>query len=238
MSRQARGEDFTWRSEPPPSIRKQADGRGERKLKENEELRVKVRGRRLPGVLLAGREGNTMLTCIITLSMLVVILGMIVYSVSLRLANEASVRLEDGLAASCMAGLNIDLEQFRDSYASEYTYLVVGDVQESYHTFRDTLRANIDEERNDLISNVTITTYVVYNVVWDRERNHFFTETFVFDDNGCVEEYYDENEFVFSPNGIRIERTSVYGEVAFDLKLFGTYHARCNRRLLTQADRK
>ena len=61
-------------------------------------------------------SGNIMITCVMSLMLVCIAFFIIEYSVSLRMANEAAVSAEDGLAASCMAGLSRDMEKLTDTY--------------------------------------------------------------------------------------------------------------------------
>ena len=84
------------------------------------------------------------------------------------MANEAAVSAEDGLAASCMAGLSIDMEKFTDTYITGKTDVLVKDANHSYSVFNETLRANLNTDNNGLLHNVRIKQYIVYNIYWDR----------------------------------------------------------------------
>jgi len=157
------------------------------------------------------------------------------------MANEAAVQTEDGLTASCLAGLSIDLQRFTDTYITGKADVVVGNAGESYSLFKDTLSVNLNTDSNKLVHNVKVKQYIVYNIYWDRTidgNNEKNMDIYFFDGSGPVNEIHMPYDDIYSPNGIKVEQTSVYADILFDIDTFAGRKVNCHKQLLTQAYKK
>lgn len=182
-----------------------------------------------------------MVNSIMSITLICIVFCIVQYSVSLREANEASIQVEDGLAASCLAGLSIDLQKFTDTYVTGKTDVIVKDAMQSYCLFKDTLKTNLNTSTNMLIQNVSVKQYIVYNIFWNRTDtgvNEKNIDIYFFDNNGIVKEVHKPYEDVYSPNGIKVTQTSVYADIGFDLTVYAGRKINCHRQLLTQAYKK
>lgn len=186
-------------------------------------------------------KGNIMINSVTSLTLVFILFCVIHYSVSMRLANEASVQLEDGLTASCMAGLNIDLQRFSDTIITGKTDVVVKDATLSYNIFKETLSENIASGDRAIIHDIEVKQYIVYNVYWDRTDvtgDNKIVDIYYFDKNGLINEVHKPYEAIYSPNGIKVTKTSVYADINFVLDIYTGEAVDCHKQLLTQAYKK
>lgn len=119
--------------------------------------------------------------------------------------------------------------------------MVVESPYESYSLFKDTLKLNLNIDSNDMINNLYVRKYIIYNISYDRNQesdDNKNIDIYEFDENGIVNEIHKKDKFVYAPNGIKIVNTSVFADVYFNLKIWGDTYADCHKQFLTQADKR
>lgn len=186
-------------------------------------------------------SGNIMLTCVTSLMMVCILFCIMIYCIRLRISNEVFVDVEDSVTASCMAGLSIDIKKFHDTFITGKADVVVESPYESYSLFKDTLKLNLNIDSNDMINNLYVRKYIIYNISYDRNQesdDNRNIDIYEFDENGIVNEIHKKDKFVYAPNGIKIVNTSVFADVYFNLKIWGDTYADCHKQFLTQADKR
>jgi len=152
---------------------------------------------------------------------------------SVRMANEAAIRIENSMSAACLAGLSVDLEKYASTYLDGHAEVVVTDEKESYEIFKNILYENL-HEAGGFISNIVVKKYIVYNYIQSENK----IEMFLFDD-GCLKKTERKNVGqVFAPNGIEVTKTSIFADVSYDIKVFGNLYFNCHRQLITSAEKK
>ena len=124
--------------------------------------------------------------------------------------------MEDALAASNLASAVIDIQEYGISHT-----LQIADPLAAYELYEEALKENLSLNANWECSNralisgpVTVEEYIVYNV-----KNDLVTIYHV-EGNGRIREEAGISGRVYSPNGILIESTSVYSEIAFPVEGF------------------
>lgn len=177
-------------------------------------------------------SGNIMISCVVSLMSICIVLCIIVSMMSMRIANEAAMRMENAMSASGIAGLSVDLEKYASSFLNGDALVVVSDAETSYELYKKTFNINISDTEG-FINNINIKKYIVYNY-FNAENK---TDIYYFNQNGCVKKETKYGD-VFAPNGIKVKKTSVFAEVEFDLELFGKMKFLCHKQLLTSADKK
>lgn len=122
--------------------------------------------------------------------------------------------MEDALAASNLASAVIDLEEYGRSHT-----IRISDPVLAYNRYCQALRGNLNldetwqcRNRDIIAGPVQVVRYIVYNV--SEEIIHIMEVT----DSGSVCESIGNRGAVRAPNGIPIEHTSVYSEIACTVK--------------------
>lgn len=126
--------------------------------------------------------------------------------------------LEDALALSNLASALIDIEEYGISHS-----LVIPDPNQAYERYREAVKGNLN--LNDswecpvvgMISGpVSIVDYRVYNVSGnDVLVTHF-------DEDGLMTSWQETLGSAVAPNGVAVESTGVYSEIAYQVEgLFG-----------------
>ena len=125
--------------------------------------------------------------------------------------RAASLYLEDALAASNLASAVVDIEEYGIS-----NQIVIKDLNAAYQRYQRAVRENLNlneawegAEGGVVQGRVRIVNYTVYNVCGDEVVIGSFDETGV--KNGSVGILGE----VTAPNGVKVESTSVYSEIAF-----------------------
>lgn len=132
--------------------------------------------------------------------------------------RTASLYLEDALAASNLASAVIDVREYGISHK-----ILIDDPQRAYERYRWAVQGNLnldvswEGQAGGLVQGpVSIVCYMVYNV----EAGG--VTVYHFDGEGRMTQWREAPGSVVSPNGIAVENTSVYSEIAFDIKnMFG-----------------
>lgn len=124
--------------------------------------------------------------------------------------------MEDALAASNLASAIIDVEEYGISHN-----IVIKDPLEAYEIYRYALKNNLNlddswqSNNKKLISGrVDISEYIVYNCVGE--------QVFVYEVGGRADtaEWSAAKGSVWAPNGVRVENTSIYSEIAYPVEGF------------------
>lgn len=174
-----------------------------------------------------------MINCLVSLMSITIVLSIVVCMMSVRIANEAAIRVENSMSAACLAGLSVDLMKYAETYLEGNAEVVVMDENESYEIFNNILYENLYES-GSFIDNIVVKEYIIYNYV--RAENKI--DIYYFDNNCLRKIESKEIGQVFAPNGIQILKTSVFADVSFDLRVFGNLHFNCHRQLLSSAEKK
>ncbi len=149
-------------------------------------------------------------------------------SLQTELFRSSSRYLEDALALSNLASAVADVREYGASHR-----LRIQDPGQAYRTYREAVKGNLNLDGNwecparELISGpVRIRQYIVYNVSGnDVEVSHF-------DENGLMTTWQGELGALTAPNGVPVEATGVYSEIAYQLKgLFGVTVEACKGKL-------
>lgn len=124
--------------------------------------------------------------------------------------------VEDALAASNLASAVIDLEEYGLSHQ-----IIIAEPEEAFHRYQTALKGNLNLGENwecrspSMIAGVVeIRKYIIYNV---REK-----DVDIYTYNGESGSWIWEKERlgeVYSPDGIRIESTSIYSEIEFPVEI-------------------
>ena len=132
--------------------------------------------------------------------------------------RSSSRYLEDALALSNLASALIDVEEYGISHK-----LVIPDPQQAYERYKEAVKGNLN--LNDswecpavgMISGpVSIVEYRVYNV---NGNDVLVTQ---FDENGLISSWQETLGNAVAPNGVAVESTGVYSEIAYQVEgLFG-----------------
>lgn len=132
--------------------------------------------------------------------------------------RAASLYLEDALAASNLASAVIDVREYGISHK-----ILIDDPQKAYERYRWAVQGNLnldaswEGQAGGLVQGpVSIVRYMVYNV----EAGG--VTVYHFDEEGRMTQWREAPGCAVSPNGIAVENTSVYSEIAFEIQnLFG-----------------
>lgn len=132
--------------------------------------------------------------------------------------RSSSHYLEDALALSNLASALIDVEEYGISHK-----LVIPDPQQAYERYKEAVKGNLN--LNDswecpavgMISGpVSIVEYRVYNVSGNDVQVTYF------DENGLISSWQETLGNAVAPNGVAVESTGVYSEIAYQVEgLFG-----------------
>lgn len=124
--------------------------------------------------------------------------------------------MEDALAASALASAVIDVEEYGIT-----NNIIIEDYEEAYARFARAVKGNLNlddsgEGKTGGVVNgkVSIVKYIIYNVSGQTVRVECR------DENGAISVQMGNLGELTAPNGVRIESTSVYGEVAFFVESF------------------
>ncbi|MCH5337292.1 MAG: hypothetical protein J1E03_00790 [Acetatifactor sp.] len=130
--------------------------------------------------------------------------------------QSSSDYLEDALALSNLASAVIDVEEYGLSHQ-----LVISDPYRAYGLYREAVRGNLNLDENwqcpadRLISGpVRIVNYTVYSV----SGNDVTVSSF--DESGRMNQWTEAMGSAVAPNGILIESTGVYSEIAYQVEGF------------------
>lgn len=132
--------------------------------------------------------------------------------------RAVSLYLEDALAASNLASAVIDLEEYGISHR-----ILVENPEAAYGRYQSALRGNLNldemwtgREGGLIQGTVKIADYRIYNVGGDE------VTVYRYDENGVMTIWQEGIGSAVAPNGVPVESTSVYSELAFTVKgLFG-----------------
>ena len=137
-------------------------------------------------------------------------------TLQIDLYQSSSDYLEDALALSNLASAVIDVEEYGLSHR-----LVIPDPYQAYGRYREAVKGNLNLDENwqcpanRLISGpVRIVNYTVYSV----SGNDVMVSSF--DENGRMVQWTDVLGSTVAPNGIPIESTGVYSEIAYQVEGF------------------
>lgn len=132
--------------------------------------------------------------------------------------RSSSRYLEDALALSNLASALIDIEEYGISHK-----LVIPDPEQAYERYKEAVKGNLN--LNDswecpavgMISGpVSIVEYRVYNVSGNDVQVTYF------DENGLISSWQETLGSAVAPNGVAVESTGVYSEIAYQVEgLFG-----------------
>ena len=136
----------------------------------------------------------------------------------MELYRTTALYLEDTLAASNLASAVVDLKEYGRTHK-----ILVGNSYEAYQRYRQAVKGNLNlndawEGRTGGIIQgcVRIINYTVYNVDGNQ------VTVYQYDENGFMTSWTGELGNISAPNGILIESTSIYSEIAFAVRgLFG-----------------
>lgn len=125
-----------------------------------------------------------------------------------------SLYLEDTLAASNLASAVVDIEEFGIT-----NKIIIKDSDTAYERYRRAVKGNLNlneawegQEGGMIQGLVRIVNYIVYNVDGGE------VTIYRYDENGLMTSWKDSIGNAAAPNGIRIESTSIYSEIAFTVK--------------------
>lgn len=125
--------------------------------------------------------------------------------------------LEDALAASNLASAIIDLQE----YGRTHTILIANPI-EAYGKYCTAVQGNLQlnenwecENKELIAGKVNIINYTVYNVEDES------VQVYEVKQDGRTREWAGVLGEVAAPNGIAIEATSIYSEIAFPVKGLG-----------------
>lgn len=126
--------------------------------------------------------------------------------------RAVSLYLEDALAASNLASAVVDVQEYGISHS-----IWIARPEEAYEIYQWAVRGNLnlneawEGQAGSLVQGpVSIVRYIVYNV-----RGNEVT-VYHFDADGRLTQWQEILGNVAAPNGIPVENTSVYSEIAFD----------------------
>lgn len=137
-------------------------------------------------------------------------------TLQVNLFQSSSDYLEDALALSNLASAVIDVEEYGISHR-----LVISDPYQAYGRYREAVKGNLNLDENwqcpaaRLISGpVRIVNYTVYSV----SGNDVTVSSF--DESGRMIQWTEALGSAVAPNGITIESTGVYSEIAYQVEGF------------------
>lgn len=161
-------------------------------------------------------------------------LGVMLYAVLWPEHYRAvSLYLEDALAASNLASAVVDVQEYGISHN-----ILIDRPEEAYETYRWAVRGNLnlnaawEGQAGSLVQGpVSIVQYIVYNV----RGNEVLV--YRFDGDGQVAQWREALGNVAAPNGILIESTSVYSEIAFETEVLPGITVRAHKGNLADVSR-
>ena len=134
--------------------------------------------------------------------------------------------VEDALTASNLASALIDVEEY-----GRNRVIRIADPRLAYQIYKEALSVNLqlDEEgrsfqRELLEGPVKVLAYIVYNVEGNQVKAYAFTE------EGSLEETAPgQVGWVFTPDGVQVETTTVYSRVRFGVKGLGQQYIQAEK---------
>ena len=138
----------------------------------------------------------------------------------LQIHQASSVFIEDALAASNLASAVIDVEEYGISHQ-----LLINDPREACGIFKRALQANLalndkwESQNSSMIAGlVKLDEYAVYEV----RGNDIVCYAFPggSQENMHVTEYKDGAGNLEAPDGTKIESTSIYSRISFQVRFF------------------
>lgn len=151
---------------------------------------------------------------VVGLFFLLFLIALLSTEMQLGAYRVSGLYLEDALAASNLASAVIDIEEYGISHTIQ-----IADPKEAYRKYRMAVKDNLQLDENwvgrnaSLISGpVTVVKYIVYNVKEDEVKIYHI------DSEGRLREDIGMLGAVAAPNGMSIETTGIYSEIAFPIK--------------------
>lgn len=164
----------------------------------------------------------------IIMGMFALFLVMVVLYAGLKISHfmVTGAYVEDALAASNLASALIDVEEYGRSRV-----IRIADPRRAYEIYKEALSVNLqlDEEgrsfqRELLEGPVKVLSYIVYNVEGDQVKAYAFTE------EGSLEEAVPgQVGLVFTPDGVRVETTTIYSRIRFGVKGLGQQYIQAEK---------
>lgn len=147
--------------------------------------------------------------------------------------RAVSLYLEDALAASNLASAVVDVQEYGISHS-----ILIDRPEEAYKTYQWAARGNLnlnaewEGQAGSLVRGpVSIVQYIVYNVRGDE------VTVYHFDGDGRMTQRQGTLGNVTAPNGIPVENTSVYSEIAFETEGFLGIKVRAHKGNLADVSR-
>ena len=136
----------------------------------------------------------------------------------MELYRTTSLYLEDTLAASNLASAVVDLKEYGRSHK-----ILIENSYAAYEQYQQAVKGNLNlndawegQAGGVIQGSVQIVNYIIYNVDDDQ------VTVYHYDENGLMTSWTDTLGNASAPNGILIESTSIYSEIAFMVRgLFG-----------------
>ena len=126
--------------------------------------------------------------------------------------RAVSLYLEDALAASNLASAVVDVQEYGISHS-----ILIARPEEAYETYQWAVKGNLnlnaawEGQAGSLVKGpVSIVQYIVYNVKGNE------VTIYCFDEGGQMTQRQEMLGNVTAPNGLPVESTSVYSEIAFE----------------------
>lgn len=130
--------------------------------------------------------------------------------------RSSSQYLEDALALSNLASAIVDVEEYGISHR-----IVITDPRQAYERYMTAVKANLNlddrwecQEGGVITGPVTVVNYTVYSVSGND------VDVSRFDENGILTQWREQLGSAVAPNGIKIESTGVYSEIAYQIEGF------------------
>lgn len=136
----------------------------------------------------------------------------------MELYKTTSLYLEDTLAASNLASAVVDLKEYGRTHK-----ILIEDSHVAYERYKQAVKGNLNlsdawegQSGGVIQGNVQIMNYTIYNVDGSN------VTVYHYDENGLMTSWTEVLGSASAPNGILIESTSIYSEIAYMVKgLFG-----------------
>lgn len=147
----------------------------------------------------------------------IIFLSILLYSqLQLMQYRITGLYLEDALAASNLASAVIDIEEYGISHEIQ-----IKDPWQAYERYCQALKGNLNlndawecPNKQTISGVVVVLNYTIYNVHGTDVTVYSVTP------NGGVMTYHETLGQAKAPNGKLIEKTSVYSEISFPVKIF------------------
>ena len=186
----------------------------------------------LTGKFPAGKESGQ-IGCVVG-AFYTLFLGVMLYAVLwVEHYRTVSLYLEDALAASNLASAVVDVQEYGISHN-----ILIDRPEEAYEIYQWAVRGNLnlnaawEGQAGSLVQGpVSIVQYIVYNVKDDEVLVYHF------DEDGQMAQWQETLGNVAAPNGILVESTSVYSEIAFETESFFGITVRAHRGNLADVSR-